>query len=179
MGNADPEGDHLAGLIDACWHLGRPPAPTRPARCFAEPTLHSLDAIYLATAQVLANESGAELVAFVTDDRRLLDAAKAAGLPTASLARTERGRHHTSTVRATTRPATLDAPGRPGGGRSLGRTPPPGRAGRKMAIISTHVVEIQIDQITPHSLGNLGVVGRGYTVASTAPARQPKRRRGG
>jgi len=51
---------------------------------FAEPTLRSLDAIHLATAQVLTNESGAELLAFVTYDRRLLDAAKAAGLPTAS-----------------------------------------------------------------------------------------------
>ncbi|WP_247671909.1 hypothetical protein [Micromonospora sp. M61] len=49
-----------------------------------EPTLRSLDAIHLATAQVLTNESGAELVAFVAYDRRLLDAAKAAGLATAS-----------------------------------------------------------------------------------------------
>jgi predicted nucleic acid-binding protein len=54
------------------------------AAAFAEPTLRSLDAIHLATAQLLTNESGAELLAFVTYDRRLLDAAKAAGLPTAS-----------------------------------------------------------------------------------------------
>ncbi|WP_250037108.1 hypothetical protein [Paractinoplanes maris] len=54
------------------------------AAAFAEPTLRSLDAIHLATAQVLVNESGSELTAFVTYDRRLLDAAKAAGLPTAS-----------------------------------------------------------------------------------------------
>jgi predicted nucleic acid-binding protein len=54
------------------------------AAAFAEPTLRSLDAIHLATAQVLTNESGAELLAFVTYDRRLLDAAKAAGLPAAS-----------------------------------------------------------------------------------------------
>jgi predicted nucleic acid-binding protein len=54
------------------------------AAAFTEPTLRSLDAIHLATAQVLTNESGAELLAFVTYDRRLLDAAKAAGLPTAS-----------------------------------------------------------------------------------------------
>ena len=54
------------------------------ARCFAEPPLSSIDAIHLATAQVLGNESGAELVALVTYDRPLLDAAKAAGLPPAS-----------------------------------------------------------------------------------------------
>jgi uncharacterized protein len=54
------------------------------AAAFAEPTLRSLDAIHLATAQVLTNESGSPLLAFVTYDRRLLDSAKAAGLPTAS-----------------------------------------------------------------------------------------------
>ena len=54
------------------------------AAAFAEPTLRSLDAIHLATAQVLTNESGSELLAFVTYDRRLLHSAKAAGLPTAS-----------------------------------------------------------------------------------------------
>lgn len=54
------------------------------AAAFAEPTLRSLDAIHLATAQVLTNESGTALIAFVTYDRRLLDQAKAAGLPTAS-----------------------------------------------------------------------------------------------
>ncbi len=54
------------------------------AAAFTEPTLRSLDAIHLATAQVLTNESGAALLAFVTYDRRLLDSAKAAGLPTAS-----------------------------------------------------------------------------------------------
>ena len=54
------------------------------AAAYAEPTLRSLDAIHLATAQVLTNESGTTLIAFVTYDRRLLDNAKAAGLPTAS-----------------------------------------------------------------------------------------------
>ena len=51
---------------------------------YAEPTLRSLDAIHLATAQMLTSESGTTLVAFVTYDRRLLDSAEAAGLPTAS-----------------------------------------------------------------------------------------------
>ncbi len=54
------------------------------AAAFAEPTLRSLDAIHLATAQVLANEAGATLTAFVTYDQRLLASARAAGLPIAS-----------------------------------------------------------------------------------------------
>ncbi len=54
------------------------------AAAFAEPTLRSLDAIHLATAHVLVNESGATLTAFVTYDRRLLTSAQTAGLPTAS-----------------------------------------------------------------------------------------------
>ena len=54
------------------------------AVAFAEPTLRSLDAVHLATAQVLTNESGTTLIAFVTYDRRLLEHAKAAGLPVAS-----------------------------------------------------------------------------------------------
>ncbi|GAA2512091.1 type II toxin-antitoxin system VapC family toxin [Pilimelia columellifera] len=54
------------------------------AAAFAEPALRSLDAIHLATAQVLINESGAPLVAFVTYDRRLLACAEDAGLPVAS-----------------------------------------------------------------------------------------------
>ncbi|GAA2657511.1 type II toxin-antitoxin system VapC family toxin [Paractinoplanes durhamensis] len=54
------------------------------AAAFTEPMLRSLDAIHLATAQVLANESGSELIAFVTYDRRLLECAKIAGMPVAS-----------------------------------------------------------------------------------------------
>jgi uncharacterized protein len=53
------------------------------AAAFDEPTLRSLDAIHLATAFYLVNE-GSTLTALVTYDRRLLDAAKVAGLPTAS-----------------------------------------------------------------------------------------------
>jgi uncharacterized protein len=51
---------------------------------YEERMLRSLDAIHLATAQLLANQPGAEFAAFVTYDRRLLDAAKAVGLPVAS-----------------------------------------------------------------------------------------------
>jgi predicted nucleic acid-binding protein len=54
------------------------------AAAFPQATLRSPDAIHLATAQVLANESGATLTAFVTYDQRLLVSAEAAGLPTAS-----------------------------------------------------------------------------------------------
>lgn len=54
------------------------------AAAFAEPTPRSLDAIHLATAQMLTNESGTTPIAFVTYDRRLLESAKTAGLPVAS-----------------------------------------------------------------------------------------------
>lgn len=54
------------------------------AAAFPEATLRSLDAIHLATAMILASEPGANLIAFVTYDHRLLTAAKAAGLPIAS-----------------------------------------------------------------------------------------------
>jgi predicted nucleic acid-binding protein len=54
------------------------------AAAFTEPTLRSLDAIHLATAQILAHEANATLTAFVTYDMRLLASARAAGLATAS-----------------------------------------------------------------------------------------------
>jgi uncharacterized protein len=54
------------------------------AAAFDDPTLRRLDAIHLATAQVLTNESGTALLAFVTYDRRLPAAAKTAGFPCAS-----------------------------------------------------------------------------------------------
>jgi hypothetical protein len=54
------------------------------AASYLNPLLRSLDAIHLATAQWLATEMGELPVAFVTYDKRLLAAAAAAGLPTAS-----------------------------------------------------------------------------------------------
>ncbi|MGW5667011.1 type II toxin-antitoxin system VapC family toxin [Micromonospora sp. NPDC003776] len=54
------------------------------AGAYAEPLLRSLDAIHLATAEILAGQAGADFVAFVTYDRRLLDSAKEVGLPVAS-----------------------------------------------------------------------------------------------
>ncbi|MEU1808349.1 PIN domain-containing protein [Micromonospora aurantiaca (nom. illeg.)] len=46
--------------------------------------LRSPDAVHLATAEVLARQGAAEFVAFVTYDKRLLEAAEAIGLPVAS-----------------------------------------------------------------------------------------------
>lgn len=54
------------------------------AAAFADPALRSLDAIHLATAKLLTDESGTALTAFVTYDDRLLASAQTAGLPTAS-----------------------------------------------------------------------------------------------
>jgi uncharacterized protein len=53
------------------------------AATYRNPLLRALDAIHLATAQVLTAELGEPLEAFVTYDRRLLAAAETAGLPTA------------------------------------------------------------------------------------------------
>jgi len=53
------------------------------AATYPDPALRSLDAIHIATAQVLAAELGEPPAAFVTYDRRLLAAAAAAGLTTA------------------------------------------------------------------------------------------------
>jgi predicted nucleic acid-binding protein len=54
------------------------------AGAYQDPLLRSLDAIHLATAQVLAAQPGSNLEAFVTYDVRLLGAAAGAGLPTVS-----------------------------------------------------------------------------------------------
>lgn len=51
------------------------------AAAYPDPTLRSLDAIHLATAQAVF---GSTLTAFVSYDERLLAAAAAAGLPTAA-----------------------------------------------------------------------------------------------
>lgn len=54
------------------------------AASYANPRLRSLDAVHLATAQVLAAELGEQPAAFVSYDGRLLAAAGTAGLKTAS-----------------------------------------------------------------------------------------------
>jgi predicted nucleic acid-binding protein len=53
------------------------------AAAYTDPTLRSLDAIHLASAQTLVLE-GLELTALVTYDKRLLSAAAEIGLPTAA-----------------------------------------------------------------------------------------------
>ena len=53
------------------------------AAAYAEPMLRSLDAIHLASAHSVALD-GVRLLAFVTYDKRLLDAADRLGLPTAA-----------------------------------------------------------------------------------------------
>ncbi|MFI9382580.1 type II toxin-antitoxin system VapC family toxin [Kutzneria sp. NPDC052558] len=54
------------------------------AATYTDPNLRSLDAIHLATAQFVAGQPGTRFEAFVTYDKRLLEAVKAAGLPIAS-----------------------------------------------------------------------------------------------
>ncbi|MQA86122.1 MAG: PIN domain-containing protein [Streptosporangiales bacterium] len=66
-------------LLESISRMDIKPVIRAAAAAFEEPTLRSLDALHLATAQ----QFGAELEAFVTYDRRLLAAAKAAGLPVA------------------------------------------------------------------------------------------------
>ena len=53
------------------------------AAAYPDPLLRSLDAIHLATAQILASASGEGLAHFVTYDKRLVSAARAAGLAVA------------------------------------------------------------------------------------------------
>ncbi|CUU58197.1 Predicted nucleic acid-binding protein, contains PIN domain [Parafrankia irregularis] len=54
------------------------------AAAFDDPLLRSLDAIHLATALRLVDANDTQLEAFVTYDKRLLEAARRADLPTAS-----------------------------------------------------------------------------------------------
>ncbi|MEU1615935.1 type II toxin-antitoxin system VapC family toxin [Streptomyces sp. NPDC005722] len=50
------------------------------ASAYGDPLLRSLDSIHLATAQLLADQVGADPLVFVTYDRRLLKAAQDLGL---------------------------------------------------------------------------------------------------
>ena len=63
---------HPDGAVGRLFRLEIDATIRATAAAFAEPNLRSLDAIHLATAQVLANEAGATLTAFVTYDQRLL-----------------------------------------------------------------------------------------------------------
>jgi predicted nucleic acid-binding protein len=80
-----PEG--LAGLprvLSRLYRLEVDATVRATAAAYPDPTLRSLDAIHLATAQSLMGEPAASLEAFVTYDNRLLAAAAALGLPVAS-----------------------------------------------------------------------------------------------
>ena len=77
----------LAGMPSALSHLYRfeiDTAVRATAAAFADPHLRSLDAIHLATAQILASDPENEFEAFVAYDERLLNAAGALGLPVES-----------------------------------------------------------------------------------------------
>jgi uncharacterized protein len=54
------------------------------AAAYADPSLRTLDAIHLATAHLVLTGSPKVLGAFVVYDRRLAEAARAAGLPVAA-----------------------------------------------------------------------------------------------
>lgn len=67
----------LPALLAAVVRLEITPQVRRTAAAYAMQDLRTLDAIHLATAEPLVDE----LVAFVTYDRRLADAATSLGLP--------------------------------------------------------------------------------------------------
>lgn len=66
------------------YRLSIGPVVRATAAAYPDQRLRSLDAIHVATAQILADDQAANLEAFVSYDKRLLASAAAAGLPTAS-----------------------------------------------------------------------------------------------
>lgn len=75
---------HVPLVLGTVARFGIDTAVRALAASCSEPLLRSLDAIHLATAQVLSAELGGSLQAFVTYDRRLLTAVRLAGLEAAS-----------------------------------------------------------------------------------------------
>lgn len=71
---------HVAGLLDDLVIVGLEPEIAAAAATIGPATLRTLDAIHLASAAAL----GADLEAFVTYDRRLVQAARALGMPVVS-----------------------------------------------------------------------------------------------
>lgn len=71
---------HAADVLDRLYRIEIDREVRTIAASFTEAGLRSLDAIHLATAQLLNRESNGELRSFVTYDRRLLAAATEAGL---------------------------------------------------------------------------------------------------
>jgi predicted nucleic acid-binding protein len=70
----------VAGVLARLHRVEINAAVRATAGAYPEPTLRSLDAIHLATAELLT-ASGASVSAFVTYDTRLATAARALGLP--------------------------------------------------------------------------------------------------
>ena len=73
----------VAGVLARLHRMEINAAVRATAGAYAEPTLRSLDAIHLATAELLL-ASGVSVSAFVTYDLRLGAAARAVGLPVAA-----------------------------------------------------------------------------------------------
>ena len=71
--------DSVPALLERLYRCEIDSAVRATAAAFSDPLLRALDAIHLATAEAVL---GANLTAFVTYDRRLLDAARSRGLPT-------------------------------------------------------------------------------------------------
>ena len=70
----------VAGVLARLYRIEINAAVRATAGAYVEPELRSLDAIHLATAELLV-ASGQPLQAFVTYDKRLAGAASSAGLP--------------------------------------------------------------------------------------------------
>ncbi|MCP3802505.1 type II toxin-antitoxin system VapC family toxin [Allokutzneria sp. A3M-2-11 16] len=79
--NAPAAAAGVPGVLAALYLLEIDATVRQTAAAYSDPLLRSLDAIHLATAQMLARQPGADLTAFVTYDKRLAEAARGAGLP--------------------------------------------------------------------------------------------------
>jgi predicted nucleic acid-binding protein len=73
----------VAGVLSRLHRIEINAAVRATAAAYVEPTLRTLDAIHLATAEFLI-ASGKQLTAFVTYDKRLAEAATRVGLPVTS-----------------------------------------------------------------------------------------------
>ncbi|MBA2944824.1 type II toxin-antitoxin system VapC family toxin [Streptomyces himalayensis] len=74
----------VPGALTRLYRLEIDQAVRATAAAYSDPHLRSLDAIHLATAQLLAGQPGAEPLTFVTYDQRLLKAAESTGLNVAA-----------------------------------------------------------------------------------------------
>jgi predicted nucleic acid-binding protein len=74
----------VPGALTRLYRLETDPTVRATAAAYADPGLRSLDAVHLATAQLIAGQPGAEAVTFVTYELRLLKAAEGIGLTVAS-----------------------------------------------------------------------------------------------